>query len=598
MSNSIDDLFKRPTFVGTKRKFEPVRNPDEIYKAAKLSANGTSRDSTGAEDAAEDDEIAGPAPPSEDEEQDDEEGRFFGGGVSKDTADVLDFIDEQDTADVEQEKIDSAWLRRLAFNFEKRISKNAELRAKYEEDPTKFMASEADLDADIKALSILSEHPELYAEFAKLGCVSSLVSLLAHENTDIAIDAIEIIVEMTDEDVQAQQSQWDVLVEALLEAELPSLLIQNLDRLDEANETDRTGVYHTLSLIENLASQPSLITRLTSDTTLLTWLVNRILVKEPTHTQNKSYAAEILAILLQSSEPSTLQLIDKDAVDLILQLLAAYRKRDPEKDSDEEEFVENLFNALTCCISLTPGKQKFLDAEGAELCLIMLREGKFSKPRALRLLDHALGGLSMPTLAEKVIEVGGLKTIFGMWMKQKLDLAGTEHVLGIFASLLALLPGESAERIRLLAKFVEGKWEKVEKLLKVRQDCGKRLAPVNAQIATERKATLAEDRADMEAEWQSRRLDAGLYSFQTSNVVLAWLIAEDTGAKQKIVAKLGEADEGIQDVEEVLRDLLGAVKDATDDEGKAATEMYQTLIEVLRGDGIGWAVHRREGDEK
>jgi len=598
MSNSIDDLFKRPTFVGTKRKFEPVRNPDEIYKAAKLSANGTSRDSTGAEDAAEDDEIAGPAPPSEDEEQDDEEGRFFGGGVSKDTADVLDFIDEQDTADVEQEKIDSAWLRRLAFNFEKRISKNAELRAKYEEDPTKFMASEADLDADIKALSILSEHPELYAEFAKLGCVSSLVSLLAHENTDIAIDAIEIIVEMTDEDVQAQQSQWDVLVEALLEAELPSLLIQNLDRLDEANETDRTGVYHTLSLIENLASQPSLITRLTSDTTLLTWLVNRILVKEPTHTQNKSYAAEILAILLQSSEPSTLQLIDKDAVDLILQLLAAYRKRDPEKDSDEEEFVENLFNALTCCISLTPGKQKFLDAEGAELCLIMLREGKFSKPRALRLLDHALGGLSMPTLAEKVIEVGGLKTIFGMWMKQKLDLAGTEHVLGIFASLLALLPGESAERIRLLAKFVEGKLEKVEKLLKVRQDCGKRLAPVNAQIAMERKATLAEDRADMEAEWQSRSLDAGLYSFQTSNVVLAWLIAEDTGAKQKIVAKLGEADESIQDVEEVLRDLLGAVKDATDDEGKAATEMYQTLIEVLRGDGIGWAVSGREGDEK
>lgn len=582
MSNSIDDLFKRPTFVGTKRKLEPARNPDEIYKAAKLSANGTSRDNTGGEDSTEDDNIAGPAPPPEDDaEQDDEEGRFFGGGVSKDTADVLDFIDEQDGADAEPEKIDSAWLRRLALNFEKRISKNAELRAKFEDDPTKFMASEADLDADIKALSILSEHPELYAEFAKLGCVSSLVSLLAHENTDIAIDAIEIIVEMTDEDVQAQQSQWDVLVEALLEAELPSLLVQNLDRLDEANETDRTGVYHTLSLIENLASQPSLITRLTKDTTLLTWLIGRIQIKEPTHTQNKSYAAEILAILLQSSEPSTLQLIDNDAVDLILQLLAAYRKRDPEKDSDEEEFVENLFNALTCCISLTPGKQKFLDAEGVELCLIMLREGKFSKPRALRLLDHALGGLSMPALAEKCVEVGGLKTIFGMWMKQKLDLAGTEHVLGVFASLLALLPGESAERIRLLAKFVEGKWEKVEKLLKVRQDCRKRLAPVNAQISKEREATQAEDRADMEAEWQSRRLDTGLYSFQTSNVVLAWLIAEDAGAKQRIMASLGETDEEIEDVRGVLRDLLSAVKDATDDEGKAATEIYHTLIEVL-----------------
>jgi len=78
------------------------------------------------------------------------------------------------------------------------------------------MSSEADLDANVKALSILSEHPELYEEFAKLGCVASLVSLLSHENTDIAIDAIEIINELTDEDVEAEQAQWDTLVDALV----------------------------------------------------------------------------------------------------------------------------------------------------------------------------------------------------------------------------------------------------------------------------------------------------------------------------------------------------------------------------------------------
>lgn len=76
------------------------------------------------------------------------------------------------------------------------------------------MASEADLDADIKSLSILSEHPELFEDFAKLGCVASLVSLLAHENTDIAIDAIQIISELTDEDVEAEDGQWSTLVNA------------------------------------------------------------------------------------------------------------------------------------------------------------------------------------------------------------------------------------------------------------------------------------------------------------------------------------------------------------------------------------------------
>jgi beta-catenin-like protein 1 len=76
--------------------------------------------------------------------------------------------------------------------------------------------SEADLDTEIKGLSILSEHSELYEEFAKMGCVGSLISLLSHENADIAIDVIQIISELTDEDVEAEQEQWDALVNVMV----------------------------------------------------------------------------------------------------------------------------------------------------------------------------------------------------------------------------------------------------------------------------------------------------------------------------------------------------------------------------------------------
>lgn len=38
---------------------------------------------------------------------------------------------------VKPEKFDSAWVRRFALNFEKKISKNAELRGKFENDPQK-----------------------------------------------------------------------------------------------------------------------------------------------------------------------------------------------------------------------------------------------------------------------------------------------------------------------------------------------------------------------------------------------------------------------------------------------------------------------------
>lgn len=44
---------------------------------------------------------AGPALPSDEVEEtiDDEEGRFFGGGITSDTADALNFIDERDKGD-------------------------------------------------------------------------------------------------------------------------------------------------------------------------------------------------------------------------------------------------------------------------------------------------------------------------------------------------------------------------------------------------------------------------------------------------------------------------------------------------------------------
>lgn len=110
------------------------------------------------------------------------------------------------------------------------------------------MASEADLDTDIKALSVLSEHPELFTEFRKLGCLASLVGLLAHENTDIAIGVVEVISELTDDEVEVEPEQWNALVDGMVEAQLLEMLTQNLSRLNESIETDQHGVYHTLSM--------------------------------------------------------------------------------------------------------------------------------------------------------------------------------------------------------------------------------------------------------------------------------------------------------------------------------------------------------------
>lgn len=587
--SDIDTLFKRP-HIPSKRKFEPSSSPSNIYKSTKTFTNGGSQSGQRAsvveddEEQNNEDDAAGLSLPLDEEQQagsPDEEGRFFGGGVNKNTAEVLDFIDEQDNEEYTQEKIDSAWLRRLALNFEKRISKNAELRAKFEDTPQKFMSSEADLDADVKALSILSDHPELFEEFAQLGCVASLVSLIAHDNTDIALDAIEIINELTDEDVEAEQLQWNALVEALLEADLANLIVQNFSRLHEANEADRTGVYHSLAILENLASQPALSEKLVQNSPVLKWLLTRLQKLESPVTQNKQYTAEVLAILLQSSNSNRASVISIDGVDLLLQLLSAYRKKDPLKDSDEEELVENLFNCLTCLVDDTEGKHAFVKAEGVELCLIMLREGNWSKPRALRLLDHALGGQTAAEVCEKFVDSAGLKPLFGMYMKH-MDHQNTEHMLGLFASLLRRLPGDSASRIRTLAKFMEKDYEKIHKLVKVRREYVSRLRPIEAQIAEEKTRATSDEIELLTDEWLSRRLDGGLFCLQTVDVILAWLVAEDDGARRAITKLFKENRQDLGILAETLQEQLDGMASTTAEEDAYEKEMLTTLLDFCR----------------
>lgn len=512
--------------------------------------------------ADEDDMEAGPAPPPDDDEDygpdipdDDEEGRFFGGGITTNESEILDYMEGQEDANIAPEKIDIPWLRKLALNFEKKISKNAELRAKFENDPTKFMGSEADLDADVKGLSILAEHPELYSEFAKLGCARSLVGLLAHENTDIAIDTIEIIAELTDEDISAEQEQWNALVDAMVEADLLDLLSSNFSRFDESNESDRSGVYHALSVLENLASQGSLAEKICQDTSVMKWLLARIPRKESPVTQNKQYAAEVLAILLQLSSINRRKLADLDGIDLLLQILAPYRRRDPAKGTEEEEFVENIFDCLICAVDEPEGKRKFVEAEGLELCLIMIKEGKMARTRALRLIDHSLGGSSGGEVSAKLIEAGGLKTIFTVFMKKQ-DNQTTEHLLGIFSSLLRSLPAESPGRIRTLAKFVEKEYEKIGKIVKLRREYATRVANVDQEARAEQKSLTPEEREAMADEWLGRRLDAGFFCLQTIDVILAWLVAEDEGASQKIQELLAERDEGLDLLKATLQGEL------------------------------------------
>ncbi|EMR10899.1 hypothetical protein PNEG_01045 [Pneumocystis murina B123] len=573
----IDDLFKKPEPVLKKRKIVPI-NPTETFKNIQntyVEKNG--RNNTGFGNTLDNSVSYGVG---------EEDERFFGGGLTKGQEDILDFIDENDKNEaIEQEKIDASSLKKMVLKLERAITKNQELRMKYSENPEKFLSSEADLDSEIKALSVLSGYPELYSEILRLGCYKSLIGLLSHENADIAISVLELLDELIDDDIDHNENQMKLLINSLIEAQLFNALTDNMTRFNEFNESDRRGVFLVLSILENISSfSHTFSENAVSSTNILEWLLQRLQIKEFPISQNKQYVAELLAIYTSSSSFIRKKIIDLNGVDIFLHILSPYRKRDPVKDI-EEEFVENIFDCLCSLLEEQEGKEKFIDAEGVELCLIMLRHGKISKYRSLKVLDHALGGFHSISCCERLVEAAGLKIIFSIFMK-KPPFKVIEYLLGIFLSLLRLLPIDSISRIRTLAKFVEKDYEKILRLMELRKFYKFRVDSANKKMMEQLKGLSQDERIEKESEIYFDLVDAGLYSLQVIDLILAWLCIEDVGIKKKVQELLEIEGQDLLSIKAVLQEYLNnmQVEDSESDKSDNVMkeiEMVKTLLTLL-----------------
>ena len=130
-----------------------------------------------------------------------------------------------------------------------------------------------------------------------------------------------------------------------------------------------------------------------------------------------------------------------------------------------------------------------------------------------------------------------------------------EHMLSILVSLFTNLESDTPARIRLIAKFIEGEYEKVDRLLEMREVAINRLKPAEKEIQMERKVMQANEEEideETEAEWYLRRAEAGLAALQNADYVLGWVCMEDDGAMAHAKVMLGRKDLSLLDVVKVL----------------------------------------------
>eukprot|EP00736_Rhodelphis_marinus_P009858 Rmarinus@m.24492 len=485
--------------------------------------------------------------------------------------------------------LDSHELRSMLGALDRRLKKNQQMRMKYTDAPEKFLDSELDLHVEINRLSQLASYPELYEEFVDHGTVEILLGLLSHDNTDIAIGVLDVLSELTDTDVLIDADAGGTkMLEALVSCNLSETLFENLKRMDETQEEDKRGVYNTFAIIENMVeARPVFAEEICEKTEFLSWLLARIRTRE--FDPNKQYASEILAILLQSSDANRKKFAELEGLEPVLQAIAQYRKIDP-RNSDEEEMLENLFDSTCSALMNADNKHQMLRVEGIDLMLRLIIYGCDARRGALKVLAFALEHSA--SLCDNFVSVLGLKTIFSVFMRKgkhhsskKLGDEKTvdEHVLAVLVSLFMHLKRGGVGHQRLVRKFFENGFEKVDRIIELHEK-------YDDQVRRAEKDTGAVDidgvPADIDPEEAAylRKLDAGLYNLQLTDLVIAHLLASgESSIRGRIDQLLMQKDIPINDLKRTVEsyaDTLGEDSQGDIDARKTMKRLLKKISEL------------------
>jgi beta-catenin-like protein 1 len=154
-------------------------------------------------------------------------------------------------------------VRKQLLNLEKAVNKNRDLRTRYPSDPEKFVDSEFNLLEAIRAVFLFSTAPALaYPLMLENSTPNTFADLLSHENMDVPIAVVEVLEELldpedleeVDEDeenaeaaVEKKRGAMKALLDGLVEAGVIDLVVAQLQRVNEEDEGERNGLFHTLS---------------------------------------------------------------------------------------------------------------------------------------------------------------------------------------------------------------------------------------------------------------------------------------------------------------------------------------------------------------
>uniref|UniRef100_A0A672P108 Beta-catenin-like protein 1 n=1 Tax=Sinocyclocheilus grahami TaxID=75366 RepID=A0A672P108_SINGR len=368
----------------------------------------------------------------------------------------------------------------------------------------------------------------------------------------ISIVVVDLLQELTDIDTLHESEEGaEVLIDALLEGQVVALMVQNMERLDETVKEEADGVYNTLGkekMAECFSKAVLCVRKTASGLSLQVWFW-----KDPAKMPfdaNKLYCSEIL--VFKRHNPTT---------------------------AEEQEMMENLFDALCSCLMLPANRDRFLRGEGLQLMNLMLREKKMSRVSALKVLDYGMIGPEGSDNCHKFVDILGLRTIFPLFMKtpkkmKKVGISDKEHE-GLLCS-DALFSPAAAFSLFLCCSSVDRLMELHFKYLEAVQLADKRIEGEKHDMV--RRGEIIDDA--MDDEFYLRRLDAGLFVLQ----LVCYIMVEICNAgvpqlQQRVHQILNLRGGSVKIVRHIMREYAENIGDGKSEEFKESEQ--KRILELL-----------------
>lgn len=360
------------------------------------------------------------------------------------------------------------WLKAVVLDLERAITANTEKRELFANDPLKFMESEVELEKAIRALSVLAttddeDFATVYKRFVTdFGSHVSLMQLLDHPNLDIALLACEIFHELLSR--THDFSEPDALTSELWKTD--DFIDYLMELTDKIVQNDPKQIQYILDLglvmfIEDDKS-PQLRTHIFPK--FLDFICDK---KSPIVLHDRSTMADYCETWLSKYEYRTG--VSAERIEALIGYMMTYKDKDPSK-GDEEGLVESIAGILAYILTSPAGRAAFAEVEGMDAMVKLLSgEGKWIKKQAIHVIKSALNSYDSTELATVFVQAKGLGGLFKALKTGKNKHYTTPSEYGeslwtVYASLLRLLPSDSPERVRVLAKMDEKKLADLQEL--------------------------------------------------------------------------------------------------------------------------------------